>query len=133
MEAYKSAYQIINVFTEQKLLQKEWFTATESMKDQTFQKEVEKIAEIAEMYKVERFHDNTTNFLYPISPDLQTWVNEQIFPRFIAAGLRKYAIIVSKEMITQLSIEQTMEENNASSFQVRYFDDVTKASTWLDS
>jgi len=133
MEAYKSNFQTIRIYEDLKLLAKEWTPDTEYMSEQKFKEEVEKIAEVAEKYKVEKFHDNTTNFLFPISPELQTWVNESIFTRFIAAGLRKYALIVSKEMIAQLSIEQTMEEENASSFQVRYFDSPEKASEWLQS
>jgi hypothetical protein len=133
MEVYKSNYQTINFFEEKKLLQKEWYPVTEEMSSATFQSEVEKIAELAEKHKAEKFHDNTSNFAFPISPELQTWVNESIFPRFIKAGLKKYAIIVSKEMIAQLSIEQTMEEDNASSFQVRYFDSPSKAQQWLES
>jgi hypothetical protein len=133
MEAYKSAFQTIRVYEDLKLLAKEWTTDTEYMSEQKFKEEVEKIAEVAEKYKVEKFHDNTTNFLFPISPELQTWVNESIFTRFIAAGLKKYALIVSKEMIAQLSIEQTMEEDNASNFQVKYFDSPEKASEWLQS
>lgn len=133
MEAYKSTFQTIRVYEDLKLLAKEWTTDTEYMSEQKFKEEVEKIAEVAEKYKVEKFHDNTTNFLFPISPELQTWVNESIFTRFIAAGLRKYALIVSKEMIAQLSIEQTMEEDNASNFQVKYFDSPEKASEWLQS
>lgn len=133
MEAYKSTFQTIRVYEDLKLLAKEWTTDTEYMSEQKFKEEVEKIAEVAEKYKVEKFHDNTTNFLFPISPELQTWVNESIFTRFIAAGLKKYALIVSKEMIAQLSIEQTMEEENASNFQVKYFDSPEKASEWLQS
>ncbi len=132
MQVYKSDYQSIYVDVAQKLLKKEWYATTDNMKTPTFMIEVEKIAELAEKYQVERFHDDTTLFSYPIAPDVQTWVNEEIFPRFIKAGLKKYAIIVSKEMIAQLSIEQTMEENNASSFQVKYFDNATKAQAWLD-
>ncbi|HAI77152.1 MAG TPA: hypothetical protein DCM08_12985, partial [Microscillaceae bacterium] len=63
--------------------------------------------------------------------NLQSWVDQEIFPQFVQAGLRKYAIIVSQEMVAQLSIEQTMEESQASNFQVRYFDDSEEAMRWL--
>lgn len=133
MKVYESAYQIIYFFEDKKLLQKEWLLTTEYMPDPAFQSEVEKIAEMQEKYKATKFHDNTTNFAFPISPKLQTWVNETIFPRFITAGLMRYAIIVSQELIAQLSIEQTMEEENASKFQVKYFENPDKAHQWLAS
>lgn len=131
MKVYQSDYQAIYFYEDKQLLQKEWNQTTENMSNEAFKAEVEKIAEMQEKYKATKFHDNTTNFDFPISPKLQTWVNETIFPRFIAAGLMKYAIIVSQELIAQLSIEQTMEENNASKFQVRYFDNIEKAHQWL--
>ena len=133
MKAYESLFQTIFFYEDKGLLQKTWHITTEHMPDSIFKAEVEKIAEITEKYKPTKFHDNTTNFYFPIAPKIQTWVNEQIFPRFIAAGVKKYAIIVSKEVIAQLSIEQTMDESNAHQFQVRYFDDIEKAHQWLET
>jgi hypothetical protein len=57
--------------------------------------------------------------------------NLHIFPRFIQARLRKYAIIVSEEIVSQPSIEQAMDEEQTGSFQVRYFDDSAKATNRL--
>jgi hypothetical protein len=131
MKVYESLYQVIFFDEDKKLLHKEWYIDTDTMPQDTFKIEVEKIAEIAEKYKPIRFHDDTTNFYFPISPKVQTWVNETIFPRFIKAGVMKYALIVSQELIAQLSIEQTMEESNAHKFQVKYFDDPEKAYEWL--
>jgi hypothetical protein len=45
--------------------------------------------------------------------------------------LRKYAIIVSEEIVSQPSIEQAMDEEQTGSFQVRYFDDSAKATNRL--
>lgn len=131
MKNYTSTFQDIHIDESLKLLQKKWTGATADMSEETFKSEVEKIAQLAEQYHIEKFHDDTTNFYFVIMPRLQTWVNEQIFPRFINAGLRKYAIVVSEEMIAQLSIEQTMEEDNTNNFQVCYFDSAEKAKKWL--
>jgi len=47
------------------------------------------------------------------------------------AGIKKIAFLVSAEMIAQLSIEQTLEESNASAFAVKYFDVEEDAKKWL--
>lgn len=130
MELYNDRFQHISFMEEVGLLQKSWTTESDQMNEDTFQSEVTTIAEMIELQKPVGVCDDTTNFLYAITPELQTWVSEAIFPRFIAAGVKKYAIIVSSEMIAQLSVEQTMEEGNAA-FQVAYFDHVEKAMEWL--
>ena len=70
---------------------------------------------------------------FPISPELQTWTNETFFPPILGIGLTKAAFLVSSELVTQLSIEQTMEEANDSPFITQYFDDIEEAKTWISS
>jgi len=131
MQIYKSDFQEIEYFESEKMLRKAWYTTSENMEDEKFKIEVIKIAEKIEEVKPIRMCDVTTNFLYTISPDLQTWVDTDVFPRFIAAGLKRYAIIMSTEFVSQLSIEQTMEEGVGNQFQVQYFDSEDKAKEWL--
>lgn len=131
MTNYISAFQRIQIDESLRLLRKQWFAETANMSEAVFCSEVETIAQMAEQYQIEKLHDDTTNFHFIIVPRLQEWVNEKVFPRFIQAGLRKYALIVSEEIVVQLSIEQTMDEESTSSFQIKYFDDAEKATSWL--
>ncbi len=131
MELYKSKYQVIEYNENDRMLRKAWTTQTELMSEEDFKSEVLKIAECLESVKPYRMCDNTQNFTFPISPELQTWVNTQIFPRFIAAGLIRYALIVSEEFIAQISIEQTMEEGEGRKFTVQYFNSEESAKVWL--
>lgn len=48
----------------------------------------------------------------------------------VGNGAQKLAIIVSEDLIVQLSIEQTMEETE-SIFQTRYFGNQDSARKWL--
>ena len=76
------------------------------------------------------FHSK--NFEFTISPEIQKWIDEKIFPRYIKAGVKKFAYIMSSDMVAQLSIEQTMEEQQASQgFQTNYFDNEADARKWL--
>lgn len=132
MELYKSEYQIIEFFEEENVLKKQWFPKTEDMEPLKFKEEVLKIAEYIEKVKPLRILDITLDFKFPIVPELQTWVDEDVFPRFLAAGLKRYALLMSSEIVAQFSIEQTMEEGKGNEFQTKYFDDEEKALAWLN-
>ena len=132
MEIYNSEYQTINFDKSKSILSKSWTSKTEDFDEKTFSAEVDKIVECAEKYKAKHILDDTRNFSFTIPIALQSWVDNEVFPLFIAAGLKKYAIIVSKEFIAQLSIEQTMEgETGSQSFEVKYFDNIEEANNWI--
>lgn len=134
MEIYKSDYQIINFDDSKSLLSKSWTPKTEDLEKDTFHDEVNKIAECAEEKNAKYILDDTRDFSFTITIELQSWVDNEVFPRFIAAGLKKYAIIVSKEFISQLSIEQTMEgEKGSQTFEVQYFDNTEEARHWIEN
>ncbi|WP_338814719.1 hypothetical protein V9L05_05640 [Bernardetia sp. Wsw4-3y2] len=134
MEIYKSEYQTINFDESKSILSKSWTPKSEELEEDNFTAEINKIAECAEKYNAKYFLDDTRDFSFTITIELQSWVDNEVFPRFIAAGLKKYAIIVSKEFISQLSIEQTMEgQKGAQSFEVQYFDNTEEAKNWIES
>jgi hypothetical protein len=110
-----------------------WASATANMKDDEFRKELENYAEVAEKYRPTKSLVDTQNFLFTVVPDTQKWVNENIHQRSLQAGIKKFAYLVSKDLFSQVSIEQTMEEGNAKEvFETCYFADETEALTWLN-
>jgi hypothetical protein len=134
MEIYKSDYQTINFDENTSILSKSWTPKTDDLDADTFVTEVNKIAECAEKHNSKYILDDTRDFSFTITIELQSWVDNKVFPRFIAAGLKKYAIIVSKEFISQLSIEQTMEgQKGTQTFEVLYFDNTEEAQRWIES
>ena len=134
MEIYKSDYQTIHFDKSKSLLSKSWTPKTEDLDAETFSAEVNQIAECAEKYQAKYILDDTRDFSFTITINLQSWVDNDVFPRFIAAGLKKYAIIASKEFISQLSIEQTMEgEKGSQTFEVQYFDNTDEAHHWIEN
>jgi len=134
MEIYKSDYQTINFDKDKSILSKSWTSKTEDLDADTFYEQINKVAECAEANHATYFLDDTREFSFTITLELQSWVDNEVFPRFIAAGLKKYAIIVSKEFISQLSIEQTMEGKKGSqSFEVQYFGNTEEARQWIEN
>ena len=89
-------------------------------------------AHYAETHQPEKSLVDTSQFLMSVSPETQVWVNENIHVRSLQAGIKKFAYLVSKDLFSQVSIEQTMEESNASeSFQTKYFENEKEAIDWL--
>jgi hypothetical protein len=74
---------------------------------------------------------NATDFGYAVVPDVQDWVVENIFSQWIGFGVKKVAVMVSAELVPQLSVEQTFSEEKSNNFQTLYFDSQAKATDWL--
>ena len=102
------------------------------MTDVDYQAQMMEYAERVEKYRPDFSMADTINFLYTITPDMQDWTNTEFMPRFIGAGVKKQAFVVSKDLFSQVSVEQTMEEEqNIKAFQFRYFDSQEEALEWL--
>jgi hypothetical protein len=127
---FSNQFIAISIDKEAKLLQAVW--SKESGKiDETFFRFVnEKYVEYAQTYTIEFALIDTINFQYTIRPELQEWVANTILPSLIGAGWRKIAFMMSDDFVTQLSVEQTMEERELP-FDVKYFSDTAKALNWL--
>jgi hypothetical protein len=69
-------------------------------------------------------------FLLPIVPETQAWVNENIIGLYPSYGVAKLGFLVSIDLFSQVSIEQTMEDRKQA-FQVRYFENEAEAIAWL--
>ncbi|MCC5945614.1 MAG: hypothetical protein JJT94_11820 [Bernardetiaceae bacterium] len=108
-----------------------WSEATEDMEDKDFREGLIRYAEMVELYKPAKVLVNTKVFKMAIPPDTQEWVDTYIQPRALQAGVKYFAYIVSEDLFSQVSIEQTMEENTAQNFTTQYFESEDTAVTWL--
>ena len=82
---------------------------------------------------------NTENWLADlrkmdvIDPDDEKWSNEDWFPRALAGGVKKMALIPSVDIFNNMSVESIMNEVAGTGLVVHYFDNVEEAKTWLKS
>lgn len=77
--------------------------------------------------------DNRDNN-FSMSPDLQEWSSKVIFggiASLVGGVADKVAILVSSDFISQLSIEQAIEEHDGTEQQTKYFEDEQEAREWL--
>lgn len=74
---------------------------------------------------------NGLNFGFTISPELQSWIDLEITPGYISAGLDKMAIILPATIFAQVSVEQLIDEENTSQISTNYFDNEEDAFKWI--
>ena len=73
--------------------------------------------------------ERNREFIYTV--DTQAWVATTIATACIEAGLKKFAIIPSKDYIVELSTEQTVDEAGKLPFEIQYFQNEADAVAWL--
>lgn len=131
MQIHNSNFLEIRYDTNSGIIWDKWSKDTIKMTVNEFQKEITQWKNAIISQKVKFAIIDATDMAFSIAPSVQEWVNINITAPTIQAGLQKMAFIVSQEFITQLSIEQTMDENADKILQVRYFTNESKASIWL--
>jgi len=63
-------------------------------------------------------------------PD-QDWVSRQWFPKAIAAGLSRLALVVPESELVMKGIEEVVSTVQGTSFEIAYFATCAEASKWL--
>lgn len=133
MEIIRSNEYILVAFEpSQSMLFAKWQPSSAEISHEYFREINYVYVELVEKYKLNTFLLDTTEFGYTIEPDMQMWVAENILPKISDLGMKKIAFLVSHDFISQLSIEQTMEEK-VFNFLVRYFHDQSEAQKWLEN
>jgi hypothetical protein len=65
------------------------------------------------------------------SPEEQKWVDEEMMPKIVTSGLKKIAIIKSKDAFVELATELMMGEENASKLQLKFVQTFEEAESWI--
>lgn len=117
----------------EKVLSLMTFTFTEETAfwdDASYKKEMLDAYSLIEKYKPKYKINDATKFLFPITPEIQQWTQEVIISISHQCKLIKSAIVISEDIFSQVSIEQTMEEAQ-STLVIGYFKNLEIAKEWL--
>lgn len=128
---YKSKYQCIDFDEQAGILYEIWKPASASLNDEGFKKEMLQQVKAVEITKAKAALTNALELKYAIHPQMQDWMNKIIFLKFLELGIKQLAMLQSRELITRLSIEQTMSEKEGKSFKIKYFSNKQDAEEWL--
>jgi hypothetical protein len=107
-----------------------WKSATEDASGQDYiDFQLQKL-EHAKKCLPQYFLCDTRNFLIVLTDELQEWTDKNVTLFWDTTPLRKVAFLMSKEMISQLSLELTMDESSHK-YGYAYFADEKEATDWL--
>lgn len=130
-QLHQSKYFLVSYHQENQLFYYVFNETTESMSAEEYIDELKVFIELVRTHKPTRVLGHMVDFKFAITPDIQEWVNNNLFSVYQEIGFKKIAILLSKEFIAALSIEQTMEEDSTQAFQTSFFDEEAAAMQWL--
>ncbi len=113
------------------LLEQIWENEEENMTTEDYKNDMKNYLNLVTAYNFKLNLINTKFFGYFITPEVQAWVDENIFT-ITKNIVEKIAFVVPTDIVSQISIEQTMEEANALGYKkVAYFNTNEEARIWL--
>jgi hypothetical protein len=131
MIIYESKFMQLDFIIEHQLVEMNWLEGTSTMGDDDYKQEFLNYLEVIKVHRPQRIIGDSRKLDFGITPDLQEWTNQTVFPVALEMGLNKVALVLNNDLITQLSIEQTMEEVEGVKFITSYFDDKEAARKWI--
>ncbi len=132
MEIYKSEYMRINFDHDKALMTFTWDSRSEFLDDEQFKKEIEECKKHISEHELRYIIVNNRNFHFPITPELQNWMNESLAPAYEKSGVEKFAIIESEDLISQLGTEQTVEADEDRKHEIQFFKSEREAYGWFN-
>ncbi len=101
------------------------------MHEQEYKSEILLWLEINRKYRPEKILIDNSLTEFIITPKLQKWVNENFVIPSYKLGLRQIAFVKSKNLFTDVSIRQTMEEHQVE-IKFKFFNNIPQAKLWLN-
>jgi len=130
MELFKNKYVELIFDTENSIFEETFTPETEFVEWEDLQKYWTLMAEYFMEYKPKYNLTNAKNLLFPINNENQIWIDENV-ANVAAQCLSKKAMVMSSDFMSQLSIQLTLEEGNASAIPIKYFETREEAIDWL--
>jgi hypothetical protein len=108
-----------------------WKPSSEHLSEKDYKRHIHTWADTVRDMRPHAVLVDTRKHLVSIDLPMQTWFVENIFPKYAQSGMTKLAFIESEDFISQISIEQTMDEDTNVPFKTAYFDTEEKALQWI--
>ncbi len=74
---------------------------------------------------------NNEHYYHTISPGLQSWMHQEIYPRLAEMGVKRQAVLQGEDMFARVSMEQTVEDNPVTNTLFQLFESEKEALEWL--
>lgn len=131
-EIYNSQFHQAYWIEEKQLVISHWQTPL-SIGEEVFMQEMINYFNGIKNYQPKSVLIDATQAEYTINPNLQAWMATELFPIYAEIGLKKMALVISPDELTQLSMEQALEEGESlATYQTEYFESVKDAQNWCE-
>jgi len=130
MILHKSKFVEISYDEKKSLIVDKFLPETESMTSEQFKQEMLIFVEMCKKYLPSRELVYLLEMKYTIVPEVQEWMNKEIFPHYENI-IKRMAFLLPVEVFPQVSVSQTMEEEVGQKFVQKYFDNEQDAIDWL--
>ncbi len=130
----ESFYQNIEIFPDKRLILFEWKPSTELMTQDEFINELKLITQTLDEHKgkMEKALILTQNLKFLLTPSNQKTLNNILAPAYQKSGIKKIAIVLPKDDIQQISVEDAIEDGKeVTKVETRLFTDEIHARSWL--
>jgi hypothetical protein len=133
MKLYETEFINISFEEKKSVIKFTWTpeTGSERFFDAEFTRELRAECECVEKVKARFILIDAREFMYPISPDVQSWIENEVYPRWAKAGAKKIAVLLPKDLIAQISVEQAIEENKEEAMTSAFFGEPEAGYAWL--
>ena len=113
-----------------KILRLNWTPESKNMQLHDFQETLHNFAGFAFDHPTLGMLVDVRQFQYRPGPELGNWRDEEISPRYVKAGLRRFAYIARPGSLEGMKGQMYGRERG---FEEEYFEDETKAIEWLSA
>ncbi len=132
MIVYNSDYSTIHCLEGMDMLYTEWKESSSDLSEEELKTEMEQILQQVEEHQTKNIIADTSRFKYKATQKTQRWIGRFFMADIIEMGVKKYAIIVPKEVYPQFEGDNN-EEELYEGFKVKYFMSKDQAMNWLIS
>ncbi|HLQ25970.1 MAG TPA: STAS/SEC14 domain-containing protein [Acidiferrobacterales bacterium] len=130
MELFSHPFYTFTYDPEKKVITFRWTSQTEKMEFYDYKEALHNFAGFAFDYETVGLLVDVREFKYRPTPDLGNWRDEVISPRYVRAGVKKFAYLAPKGALEKM--KGAMHERKRG-FEEDYFGSETEAMAWLTS
>ncbi|MEM1135574.1 MAG: hypothetical protein AAGI07_07015 [Bacteroidota bacterium] len=133
MEAYFASKELVLEYNkEHQSLISIWATDND-LNDKTYRTLIKKYIEAIHYFKPVGLMIDALNAKYAVPVETQDWINEQVLPLYEKYQTRYFSIVLSKDFVTQVSLDQIIDDatDPHSEVHLKYFEDRQTACDWL--
>lgn len=130
MENFQNEFQTIEYNADKSLVTQIWKKNSEKLERESFEKEMLELAKFFTELKPKKVLLDMREFFFVVGLKEQAWINENV-NSILAEIKSKSAYIVSPDLFTAVSVEQTLAEDKGQEMPHKFFQNEDEAREWL--